>query len=162
MHELGHVLGEADQPSGSANPMMSSTLSTGLRRLPTVVVTPSINALDVNRDGLVTPMDALLIVNELNLAQGRLGRTTVNGNVLDVTGDDLLTPIDVLQVVNHLNRASSSRRSVIAPVGSGEGEYAVASAEIEQMESQWIDDTLLESLASDALNAWWNANRKYS
>ncbi|MCC7334833.1 MAG: DUF11 domain-containing protein [Pirellulaceae bacterium] len=162
MHELGHVLGEADLPSGSANPMMSSTLSTGLRRLPTVVATPSINALDVNRDGLVTPMDALLIVNELNLAQGRLGRTTVNGNVLDVTGDDLLTPIDVLQVVNHLNRASSSRRSVIAPVGSGEGEYAVASAEIEQMESQWIDDTLLESLASDALNAWWNANRKYS
>ncbi|MEZ6079781.1 MAG: GEVED domain-containing protein [Pirellulaceae bacterium] len=132
MHELGHVLGEADQPNGSANPVMSGSLSPGLRRLPTTIAIPSIDALDVNRDGLVTPIDALLIINELNIAQGRLGRTTVNGHVLDVTGDGLLTPIDVLQVVNYLNRVGLLNRGASTLTGSGEGEDAGASAEFER------------------------------
>ncbi len=160
MHELGHVLGESDQPSGSVNPLMSGSLAPGLRRLPTTIATPSIDALDVNRDGLVTPLDALLIVNELNLTQGQLLRTTVDGNVLDVTGDGLLSPIDVLQVINYLNRVSSLERGATGLAGSGEGEYAGASAETERADSPLVDDVLLESLAADALNAWLKANRK--
>lgn len=160
LHELGHVLGEPDQPSGSANPLMSGSLSSGLRRLPTVVATPSIDALDVNRDGLVTPMDALLVINELNISQGRLGRTTVNGNVLDVTGDVLVTSIDVLQVINYLNRVISLNRGATGLAGNGEGEYAGASAESKHVYSLLVDDALIETLAADALNAWWIANRK--
>ncbi|MCA9160856.1 MAG: hypothetical protein KDA72_21140, partial [Planctomycetales bacterium] len=160
LHEMGHVLGEPDEPTGSVNRLMSESLSPGMRRLPTTVTTPNSGALDVNRDGLVTPMDVLLIINELNLASGRMARTTVAGNVLDVTGDGLLTPIDALQVINYLNHESTLKRS--SALGEGEG---IAGANDSDQDSygvlanQLIDESLLEALAADAVNAWLEAQR---
>lgn len=57
------------------------------------------NPLDVNGDGVASPIDALLLINHLNsnaeMDEGDL--------VLDTNGDGQLTPIDALLVVNHLN-----------------------------------------------------------
>ncbi|HBE72424.1 MAG TPA: hypothetical protein DDW52_30175, partial [Planctomycetaceae bacterium] len=75
----------------------------------------SANNLDVNADGFVTPIDALLIINYLN---GN-GSTTVDDlppppPFRDVNGDNFIAPNDVLAVITYLNSVSGG--------GSGEGE----------------------------------------
>lgn len=77
----------------------------------------SVDPNDVNNDGIITALDALLIINEINAGGSRDLRGT---NVpfppyIDVTGDNLLSGIDVLQVVNYINANGG---------GSGEGEGA--------------------------------------
>lgn len=53
---------------------------------------------DVNRDGQVSPLDALLVINQLNSANA-------NGDsvMCDVDGDGELSPVDALMVINRLN-----------------------------------------------------------
>jgi hypothetical protein len=58
---------------------------------------------DVNGDGYTSPLDALLIINDLN-------RGNPSG-LFDVSGDGYTSPLDVLMVINYLNGG-----------GSGEGE----------------------------------------
>lgn len=77
---------------------------------------------DVNGDGFVSPIDALLIINELN-ARGSGPITVVDSGsgegplpMLDVNGDGMITPIDVLIIINHLNRSRSLQNS---PVQTG-------------------------------------------
>ena len=70
---------------------------------------------DVNADGLVTPLDALLVIIEIN-ALGPHGLTVLPGGTapplfLDVSGDDFLGSLDALLVINYLNAG-----------GAGEGE----------------------------------------
>ncbi len=59
---------------------------------------------DVNGDGVITPKDALLVINRLN-ERGihRLTGTPSEGKWWDVNGDGFVTPRDVLIVVNRLN-----------------------------------------------------------
>ncbi|MFO0922399.1 MAG: dockerin type I domain-containing protein [Pirellulales bacterium] len=59
---------------------------------------------DVNADGAITPLDALLIINELNRDGIRTLDTAPQNPYLDANGDAMLTPIDVLLVINTLNR----------------------------------------------------------
>jgi hypothetical protein len=71
---------------------------------------------DVNDDGSTTPIDALLIVNEINALGARaLPTSTTSTNelfgFLDSSGDGFLSALDVLLVVNRLNGAE----------GEGEG-----------------------------------------
>lgn len=66
---------------------------------------------DVNEDGLVTTLDALTIINELNLRHARpLPRAGDNlfnmFGFLDTYPDGLLTPQDALTVINALNAAA--------------------------------------------------------
>lgn len=70
------------------------------------------NPLDVNnRDG-VQPLDALIIINELNRSSPRpLTDEDSTPPYLDVNGDRSVTPIDALRIINYLNRG-----------GTGEGE----------------------------------------
>jgi len=73
--------------------------------------------LDVNDDGYISPIDALLVINELNrngghiLSQDRARPLT--RPFFDVNRDGYVVPIDALWVINHLNR------------GNGEGEADV-------------------------------------
>lgn len=73
------------------------------------------NPLDVNgRDG-VQPLDALIIINELNRSSPRLlTEQDSTPPYLDVNGDWSITPIDALRIINSLNRSGG------VP-GSGEG-----------------------------------------
>ena len=72
------------------------------------------------RDGLITPADALLIINELNARGSRqlpplptgegedsLDDTTNLTPILDVNGDGYLSPVDALAVINVLNAFSA-------------------------------------------------------
>ncbi|GIW97042.1 MAG: hypothetical protein KatS3mg111_0375 [Pirellulaceae bacterium] len=78
-----------------------------------------VHATDVNGDGFVTPLDALILINDLNrnpggkLPDGAEGETP--GIYPDVNGDGFLTPLDVLLIINELNRRTMS---------AGEGEPA--------------------------------------
>ena len=78
--------------------------------------------LDVNDDGHVSPIDALMVIDQLN----RFGSTAIPESMVqydvappywDVTGDRMISPIDVLSVIDHLNHGGE---------GEGEGESGAA------------------------------------
>ncbi len=82
-----------------------------------------LDPLDVNADGLATPIDVLVIINEINdpqfSAQGVLadpaGLSSFPRRFYDTNGDDAVTPNDALRVINFLNGDGP-------PESEGEGE----------------------------------------
>lgn len=77
------------------------------------------NRWDVNNDGFVSPIDALLVLNRLGRGGSGEGEGGASGNggptvFWDVNGDRVMSPLDALQVINYLSRK-----------GSGEGEATV-------------------------------------
>ncbi len=106
-HELSLV---ASDPAGhSASIIVKVTVLDGTK--------PWHNAarpLDVNRDGFITPLDALLIINLLNSQTSSTlpASNTEMKYFYDTSGDNFATPIDALLVINAINS------------GSGEGEAA--------------------------------------
>ena len=69
------------------------------------------NRFDVNNDGLVSPIDALLVINALNVRMPltpELPDPFIPVRYVDVSGDGLLSPIDALLVINELNRIRNS------------------------------------------------------
>ena len=75
--------------------------------------TNPIDPLDVNNNGEIQPLDALVVINELNRTSSRgLTDDDLAPPYLDVNGDQMVTPIDALRVINYLNRGD----------GAGEGE----------------------------------------
>ncbi|MCU0962413.1 MAG: dockerin type I domain-containing protein [Pirellulaceae bacterium] len=70
--------------------------------------------LDVNADGVVSPLDALLIINRLNASGSRfMSGANSTAPYCDTNADLMITPIDALLVINHLNYA----------LGGAEGEF---------------------------------------
>ena len=66
------------------------------------------NSLDVNDDRLVTALDALMIINELNAPAGaQAARSADESMYLDVNSDGFLTALDALMVINRLNAATA-------------------------------------------------------
>ena len=80
-----------------------------------------VNAVDVSTNGEVSPLDALLVINELNRRKARsLTAEDLRESVRpDVNGDGAVSPIDALIVINRLNRSNRSNRQ-------GEGEQSVS------------------------------------
>jgi len=64
------------------------------------------NRYDVNDDGYVSAIDALLIINELNRTSNPTA--LVGGPFLDVTGDGSVAPNDALWVINYMNSQGPS------------------------------------------------------
>ncbi len=65
--------------------------------------------LDINQDGAVTPLDALNIINNLNVNGSRglaEGEELSYDNRLDVNRDEHITPLDALSIINYLNNRS--------------------------------------------------------
>jgi hypothetical protein len=91
------------------------------------------NPLDVNADGMVTPLDALLVINHLNQPQdGEAEASSASPSTSffgDVSGDDVISPIDVLLLVNWLNFSRTA-------VEAGEGEAAEVAG---QSGILWVD-----------------------
>ncbi|MEZ6113141.1 MAG: dockerin type I domain-containing protein [Pirellulaceae bacterium] len=69
------------------------------------------NSMDVNDDGLISPIDALLVVNSLN--RGGAGRRSAGRSLSTPTTvrrrkrRRLLSPVDALLVINYLNQRSA-------------------------------------------------------
>jgi len=62
--------------------------------------------LDVNSDGRVSPLDALLVINSLNLKGSRsVLSETIGAPYVDTSGDNQVSPLDALLVINQLNRS---------------------------------------------------------
>ncbi len=119
---------------GSNQPLASDLISFGRVELQVVDWHNDDQPLDVNRDGRVTPIDALLIVNQLNASGPRVlnGQTPLDLlplEAVDVNGDGFLSPIDALTVVNELNlaAAAAARDAAVANDASA-GDAAVAAA----------------------------------
>lgn len=100
---------------GNFDPPVDQPTSTGL--------TNRNNPLDVNNDGLITAIDALQIINQLN--QGNTPVVPLGGFTrapfLDVDSSAQVTAIDALQIINWLNlNPVSSAGEAIAPNSAGE------------------------------------------
>jgi hypothetical protein len=82
-------------------------------------------SVNVNDDGFISPIDALLIINVLNSGGSRaLTVPPVPPDLplhyYDVSGDNLISPIDALLVINDLN--AHGTHGILPGDGSGEGE----------------------------------------
>ncbi len=60
-------------------------------------------ALDVNDDGWVSPLDVLLVINQLNGDRLTVLASGADYYQFDVSGDGYLSPLDALLVINYLN-----------------------------------------------------------
>ncbi len=87
-----------------------------------------VNARDVNRDGRVSPQDALIVINELNAE--RLRQLTIPRPFdqldlpdFDSNGDDRISPIDALLIINFLNGSSQAEGE--SPSAEGESTLGV-------------------------------------
>ena len=71
----------------------------------------STDPLDVDDDGIVVPLDVLLVINRLNqVGSGPLPEPTnevAPPPFYDVNGDGFVSPIDALLIINHLNNPTA-------------------------------------------------------
>ncbi|MBU6175104.1 MAG: hypothetical protein KGQ60_14945, partial [Planctomycetes bacterium] len=113
------------------------------------------NHLDVDDDRSISPLDVLILINELNSKGSRkLDDIGPNSNqFLDVDDDGSVSPLDVLYVINWINSQSS---------GSGEGEGD--SSLRETVDTRWIekDMLLLAGFSSDLWMDWQSKQRRVS
>jgi hypothetical protein len=63
---------------------------------------------DSNGSGSVTPVDLLVVINQLNQGRDPASRVEPRSFATDINADSNLSPIDALLVLNYLNRSSSS------------------------------------------------------
>ncbi|MFM7072577.1 MAG: Ig-like domain-containing protein [Planctomycetota bacterium] len=97
------------------------------------------NAFDVNGDGFVTPIDVLMVINDVNaygaraLSGGAAGEAPANRVFLDVNADRFVSPLDALLVINFLNARSGGA------AGEGEG---VGAAILGGNSAALVDETL--------------------
>ncbi len=81
---------------------------------------------DVNGDGYVSPIDVLIIVNELNrrgtfpVPTGGTATGEPPAEMPDVNDDGIVSPVDALIIINRLNRTLGSTSS-----GSGEAAHGL-------------------------------------
>ncbi len=98
-----------DTPIPVAN-IMASPL-----RLPVTVKTTVETAYDydVNADGLVSPLDSLIVINRINresvlLASGASITSNSDNSKLDVNQDGIISLLDVLTLVNRINQKTAN------------------------------------------------------
>ena len=67
------------------------------------------NALDVNADTFITPLDALLVINQLGARTASINPSP--SMYYDVNGDGAISPLDALLVINALSDSSRAAAS---------------------------------------------------
>jgi hypothetical protein len=92
---------------------------------PVVQLASSLGSVDVNRDGLMSALDALLVINVLS------GKDSDYRETADVNGDGLVTPVDALRIINGL----SKRSAATPPIAS-----AIAEANVDRFFAGDFDD----------------------
>jgi hypothetical protein len=110
--------------------------------------------MDVNADGYVSPIDALLVITNLNTSGASSkyssSSSTYNANSrLDVNRDTHISPLDVLLIVSYLNRGEGEGEGVDAE-GEGDVVAAVTPASVVEPDALGDPSTLYVSLDSDS------------
>jgi len=114
--------------------------------------------MDVNSDGMITSLDALRVINEINAGSTNpptsepLDGTAVLldlGSPSDVNGDGQTTALDALMVINHLNAREStltaSGESIPDEWLPARGEDVFLSPEEDRLKNESIDAVMAES-----------------
>jgi hypothetical protein len=118
------------------------------------------DALDVNRDGSVVPLDALLVINELNnhifsdSTTGALPNPPVAPNVpddvgyVDADGDGFVAPRDALLIINRLNSAAAvpTARPLAALPANDRSLEPVATALATTRDMERIEPSVLDQI----------------
>ena len=127
----------------------------------------SLAPLDVNDDGIVNTLDAIMIINDIN-ANGirELPVERPEGTVpplTDVNKDNHITPLDILIIINYLNELAAAE----AAGGEGEGEAPpVRDSVLEspqplfpahRTEQQQTHKPLTKSLLQPSVDVWQQA-----
>lgn len=110
-----------------------------------------LNGLDVDQSGFVVPLDALLLINDLNRnGARRLPNPPVPPFVpppfLDTNGDGFATALDVLAVINRLNLASPEGESDLGSHSEGEGE---SSADTSRPDTDLFTNPFIVAISGD-------------
>ncbi len=105
---------------------------------------------DVNNDGNVDPLDALLVINLLNsvgvVPIGSLESRYPNEPIyFNTNNDDLLSPIDALRIITELNRGSGE------PAASGEPFEQFDAAAIMPLDWDELADNAIEAISRDTV-----------
>ena len=102
------------------------------------------NNLDVNADEAVSPIDALLVINELNAAGSRqllpppiAERPFSPPPYIDVNGDGSVSPADALAVINFLNAPS---RSAVAARPASQFDSQIVGAALDIVPRKRLED----------------------
>lgn len=141
------VLGVRDDDGGTATYEFSVVVTAPPRGDWQNVINPA----DVNNNSVIDPLDALLVINELNdrvLSDPVTGLLPpAPGNLsefVDVTGDDIVAPQDALLVINQL--PTSSNRSAARRPGSQAvipaAAWSTPASEDEPSQRRTIDEAL--------------------
>ena len=105
------------------------------------------NGMDVNNDGFVSPLDALLVISELNISGSYTLPEPSAGFTpppfLDVNENGSIEPADALQIINHLNANAN-----------GEGEFVEPSV----MDLSEVTQQTLETLEAHGNNGFASDN----
>lgn len=111
---------------------------------------PEGEALDTNGDGVVTPMDVLNVINDLNqygsraVAGGAEGETAAAESRLDVNRDQYISPADALMLINHLNKSAGTSQANEAAQGEGEAAPAPVMGPLPVMEATADDNQVAD------------------
>lgn len=108
---------------------------------------------DADGSGEVSPLDALVVINQINQANGQAGGQAAQSNtpapvarMVDVNADGVLSPLDALGVINQLNAntsSSSTRRPSLVEV----------ERRIERIEKTLKEDRLPPSMTREQVTA---------
>ena len=86
------------------------------------------NPLDADNDGMVSPLDILLVINWLNKSDGPTQKELPTGQrqFVDINNDGYVSPLDALMIINHLNNLSMETNRNLA---AGEGEASTSASD---------------------------------
>ncbi len=102
-HSITAVYGGSSSYGGCTSAVLSETISVA-----PAVSAATVNPLDVNGDGVVTPLDALAVINALNSVNQGISLTPALLAEYDVNHDGQVTPLDALMIINYLNDAAAA------------------------------------------------------
>jgi uncharacterized delta-60 repeat protein len=117
-----------------------------------------VDAFDVNGDGLVSPIDALDIINRLNsVGGGTLPAAPIGAHdFYDTNADGVCSPLDALKVINFLNGVvtpSVVSPQVTAPVAAASGSDTAIASNVVGLASPSANAAVIDVAFAVAANA---------
>jgi hypothetical protein len=115
---------------------------------------PDNDRLDTSRDGFVSPLDALRVINELIKSGSQVTPLSLTNSKLwlDTNLDGQISPLDVLQVFNYMLRQQADSALAATPSAEPAASPAAASVEVSSLSVAAADTSLAASSLAFALS----------